>query len=113
MFLKPMKISRPLEMHKRCERCGQPFEPEAGFYYGAMFISYIFIAFISLSGVGLLVFVFNVSVNLSFGILLTFLAIIFFWNLRFARSLWIHLMVKYNPQAADDYIKNVSDPKTD
>jgi hypothetical protein len=27
---------------------------------------------------------------------LGFLTLIFFWNLRFSRSIWIHLMVKFD-----------------
>ena len=92
-----MNILHPLRMHKQCEVCGQRFEPEPGFYYGAMFISYIFIAFFSLGLVGLCVFYFKLSVDLSFLILFGFLAIMFLWNLRFSRSVWIHLMIKYNP----------------
>ncbi len=97
LFVKPMKLSNPLLMHKKCSECGQNFEPETGFYYGAMFISYIFIAFLSLLSVGLSVFVFKFPVEISFLTLILFLAAIFIWNLRFCRSLWIHLMIKNNP----------------
>ncbi|WP_158233421.1 DUF983 domain-containing protein [Reichenbachiella sp. 5M10] len=30
------------EMEKNCKVCHQAFEPEPGFYYGAMFVSYAF-----------------------------------------------------------------------
>lgn len=89
-------------MHVRCEVCGQRFEPETGFYYGAMFISYLFIALVSFVVVGFNIFVLGIQVELSFGILLLFLAIIYIWNLRFTRSLWIHLVIKYDPA----YVKN-------
>jgi uncharacterized protein (DUF983 family) len=87
-------------MNKKCPVCGQRFEPEPGFYYGAMFISYIFMGFISLGLTGLMVFYFNFSIELAFGILLAALALIFLWNLRFSRSIWIHLVVKYDPKTA-------------
>ena len=86
-------------MNKQCANCGQRFEPEPGFYYGAMFISYIFLAFFSLALVGLQVFFFKVSVDVAFGILIGVLALMFIWNLRFSRSIWIHLVVKYDPEA--------------
>ena len=89
-----MKLSNPLAMHKQCNHCGQRFEPEPGFYYGAMFISYIFLGFTSLGLVGTLVFGFGLSVEIGFAVLLVTLALIFFWNLRFARSIWIHLVIK-------------------
>ena len=94
-------------MFKRCEVCGQKFEPETGFYYGAMFISYLFIALISFIVVCFNIFVLGIQVEISFGILLLFLAVIYIWNLRFTRSLWIHLVIKYDPS----YDKIADTPK--
>src|SRR5688572_33491564 len=91
MFEKPLNLKQPLKMHKKCSVCGQRMEPEVGFYYGAMFISYVFIGLTSLLIVGILVFLFKISIEPAFGILLFFLALIFLWNLRFSRSLWIHI----------------------
>jgi len=88
-------------MQKRCNVCSQHFEPETGFYYGAMFISYLLIALISFIVVCFNIFVLGIQVEISFGILLIILAMIYFWNLRFCRSLWIHLVIKYDPS----YIK--------
>ena len=101
MFVSPITLKRPLQMHKKCDVCGQPFEPETGFYYGAMFISYLFVALLSFIIVCFNIFVLGIQVELSFVILLVFLAFIYIWNLRFTRSLWIHLVIKYNPGFAD------------
>jgi len=38
-------FSLPFEMIKRCEVCTQNFFPEPGYYYGAMFLSYIVFSF--------------------------------------------------------------------
>ncbi|MCS7086262.1 MAG: DUF983 domain-containing protein [Bacteroidia bacterium] len=38
------KISKHLEMHPQCSHCGFNFEPETGFYWGAMYISYMFVS---------------------------------------------------------------------
>ena len=100
MFEKPLGFKQPLKMNKQCSVCGQRMEPEVGFYYGAMFISYVFIGILSLSIVGALVFLWSVQIEIAFVILIVFLALIFFWNLRFSRSVWIHLIVKYNPAAS-------------
>ncbi|MDZ4747761.1 MAG: DUF983 domain-containing protein [Saprospiraceae bacterium] len=99
LFEAPMQFSKPLAMNKKCSVCGQKFEPEPGFYFGAMFISYIFLAFFSLGLTGLLVFYFHQSVDFSFLILLLILGVMFIWNLRFSRSIWIHLVVKYDSKA--------------
>lgn len=104
LFEHPMHFSRPLKMNKQCPQCGQKFEPELGFYYGAMFISYIFVGFFSLGLAGLLVFYFNLSIEVAFTILIGILAIMFLWNLRFSRSIWIHLLVKYDPDAISKYL---------
>ena len=99
-MFQPLELLHPLKMHKQCAVCGQRFEPEPGFYYGAMFISYIFIGFFSLALVGFCVFYFNMSVEYAFLILFAFLAVMFLWNLRFSRSIWIHLVIKYDPKTA-------------
>lgn len=83
-------------MHRHCSVCGQRMEPEVGFYYGAMFISYAFIGILSLLIVGIFVFFLKISVEYAFLILLGFLAIIFLWNLRFARSIWIHIIIRHD-----------------
>ena len=103
MFQSPFRFSQPLAMNKKCTACGQKFEPEPGFYYGAMFISYIFMGFFSLGLTGLLVFYFHFSIEAAFGVLFAALALIFFWNLRLSRSIWIHIIVKYNPGAIAAY----------
>ena len=52
LFIKPFEFTKPLNMPERCPVCHQKFEPEPGFYYGAMFLSYIFSAFFFLGIVG-------------------------------------------------------------
>lgn len=36
----PYHLSKLSKMHKNCCCCGQPTEPEPGFYFGAMYVSY-------------------------------------------------------------------------
>lgn len=45
----PYHLSKLSKMHKNCSCCGQPTEPETGFYFGAMYVSY---------GLGVLMFAF-------------------------------------------------------
>lgn len=41
IFKYPLKkITHFAEMHRNCPNCGSTFEPEPGFYFGAMFVSY-------------------------------------------------------------------------
>lgn len=43
MFVYPLsRITKFSEMNSQCSKCGAPFEPEPGFYYGSLFVSYAF-----------------------------------------------------------------------
>ena len=98
MFTRPFDIGNPLSMHANCSHCNQSFEPEPGYYYGAMFISYGISVFMLLPLALLLVFYFKVSVNAAMGIIILLGVLSFIRLLRFSRALWIHIMVKYNPK---------------
>ncbi len=98
MFTRPFDIGNPLSMYATCSHCNQSFEPEPGYYYGAMFISYGISVFMLLPLALLLVFYFKVSVNAAMGIIILLGVLSFIRLLRFSRALWIHIMVKYNPK---------------
>ncbi len=89
------EFNKPFEMYDRCPNCNENYMPELGFYYGAMFISYIFTGFFSLSLVGILRWVFDWTIGGAFGLLIFILAIFFVWIFRMARSVWINLNIKY------------------
>jgi uncharacterized protein (DUF983 family) len=42
MASNPYNIKRVHEMPESCSECGQSFEPEPGFYTGAMYVNYGF-----------------------------------------------------------------------
>lgn len=94
IFTEPFNMMKPLEMPEKCSECGQLTSPEPGFYYGAMFMSYIATGFLYLGIVAFCMLVLHLSVNQSFLILLAFVALTFFKTARLARSLWLHMMVK-------------------
>lgn len=103
MFLRgelfnPAKFS---VMNKNCSYCGQSFEPEPGYYFGAMFISYgINTALFISVWVGLYMFKEDYSLTL----LLTLLgvaAIIFLpFIYRISRSIWIAIFVRFAGESA-------------
>lgn len=90
-------FKRPFDMKKNCEVCGQDFEPEPGFYYGSMFISYIFMAFFCLSFTAFFRWVVGWSINASFLLLIGVCAVFFVYIFRLARAIWINLNVHYDP----------------
>ena len=97
LFKQPYSYENAYKMHDRCPQCSANFEPEPGFYFGAMFISYILTGWL-FTVIGLiLVFGFGWSVTAT--IITVGLLAILIHNLafRFSRSLWIHFFLKYDP----------------
>ena len=93
-------FKRPFDMYERCPKCNANFYPEPGFYYGAMFMSYIFSAFFCLGFVILLHWVLDVSLVGSFFWLMAVVGVFFVWWFRFSRAFWLNLIVGYRPEKA-------------
>lgn len=103
LFSQPFDLSKPLEMPYACIACGQRYEPEPGYYFGAMFVSYGLSCLLFLPLALLLNFFSPLSVN---GIMVTIMfigAIFFIRILRLSRSLWIHIMIGYDSKAERRY----------
>jgi uncharacterized protein (DUF983 family) len=90
------------KMPRECPNCKQSYEPEPGFYWGAMYVGYGLSAFYMLSTVGVLLLGFNLSVNLSFVISILGGIFIFPFVARISRSIWIHMNVGYNEKYANN-----------
>ena len=99
LFIQPFEFTKPLNMPEKCPICNQKFEPEPGFYYGAMFLSYIFSAFFFLGIIGVCLIVFKLSLNMSMLVVLLVAFSTYFFFLRMSRSIWINILVKYDPNA--------------
>lgn len=98
MFYTPtFSFKRSFDMKDRCDHCGLNYHPEPGFYYGAMFISYIFTGWFSIGFVAILHWVFDWSIAASFGMLIAVMVFFFVYTFRLARSIWININVKYDP----------------
>ncbi len=107
IFTEPLDFKNPLSMPARCQYCDLRTEPEPGFYYGALMVSYIVSSFMLLSITLLLVFYFGWSENAAFGLML-FLAVISYLKiLRGSRSMWLHLMVKHDPNMEDAALREI------
>jgi uncharacterized protein (DUF983 family) len=89
-------FKQPFDMHERCPVCNEDYFPEPGFYYGAMFISYIWTGFFCLAFVGFMIFVLGMTINASFLALVLFMALIFVWIFRVSRAIWINVLVHYD-----------------
>jgi uncharacterized protein (DUF983 family) len=86
---------KPFDMEDKCDHCGQDFRPEPGFYYGAMFLSYIMTGWFCLAVVAVVHWVFKIALIPSFIILIAITGVLFVWFFRISRSIWIHINVKY------------------
>lgn len=84
------------DMHENCPCCGQPFEPEPGYYYGAMYVSFAFNVAIFLVSLFILYqFVEEITIGMMIGVVAVvvvgLLPVIFRWS----RALWINIFVRY------------------
>ncbi len=92
-----LEFKGSFDMAERCSVCQQNYMPEPGFYFGAMFISYIIMGWFCLGFVGFCMLVLEMSVNTSFVWLIIICAIMFVWIFRISRSIWINMNIKYDP----------------
>lgn len=101
MFKTPtFSFSKPFEMHKHCPKCGVDLEPEPGFYFGAMFISYGITVWPTLGLMAIFRWGLKWSLFASFGMTLVITAILFVYIFRVSRSMYLNMMVKYKPARA-------------
>ena len=90
--------SKSFYMPDSCPVCEQNYMPEPGFYYGAMFLSYILTGTFSIIFMFIVHWYFGLTLMTSFGILVLVLGLFFVFVFRIARSLWINIMVSYDPE---------------
>jgi len=107
IFTHPIDLFNPLKMPHACEHCGQKTEPEPGFYFGAMMMSYIISTFLFLPICLLLVFYFGWTFQ-STMFFLVFISIVSYLKiLRGSRSLWLHMMIKHNPKTEKEVLQRI------
>ncbi len=91
----PYNLKKFDKMHKNCPMCGEDFERETGYYYGAMYASYgltvLFGIIVFLVMCGIFHFE-TMTFLITFVILQVLLMPIFY---RISRLSWINLFVKY------------------
>lgn len=75
-------------MHEKCDVCGLPFQPQPGYYLGAIYINYGLTALlVSVTFVSLFLG-FDVSPDVLLWPLVAFCLVFPLWFFRYARSLW-------------------------
>ena len=94
---------RSFDMHKRCPKCDLNYFPEPGYYYGAMFISYIWTGWFCLLFVAFFHWWLGYSQRVAFSLLTLFIVTNFVYIFRISRMMWINLHVRYNPTAIEKF----------
>lgn len=95
-------FKKSFEMYQHCPKCELDYFPEPGFYYGSMFISYIWTGWMSLLIVAILNWWLGFSQTTAFVVLFFFLLVNFVYIFRISRLMWLNMHVKYDP----DILKN-------
>ncbi|MCR9063018.1 MAG: DUF983 domain-containing protein [Cytophagales bacterium] len=96
----PYKKGEMMEMHSHCEHCGLRYEREAGFFYGAMYVSYMLNIALFVNAV-LIWYLFvedlvDWRIYIGAYVLITILLVPLIY--RFSRSIWLYMMIKYEPE---------------
>jgi hypothetical protein len=90
-------------MHPTCPHCKQSFDPEPGFYFGSMFVSYgINTALFLISWVVLLLIYPDYTLTLLLGILTAVVILSLPLSFRLSRSIWLALFVRFDPNAGNN-----------
>ncbi len=92
---KTLTFQKSFDMYNNCPVCNQKYVLETGFYYGAMFISYILSSFYLLGFYALLKFGFGLSLQVALFIDVLSIFLLFVYLFRVSRSIWIHFFVAY------------------
>ena len=94
----PYKLNRIFDMVDKCEHCGQTYQLEPGFFFGAMFVNYGLTV-----GIGIAVFLAMRILGGEWalhgyliGIILAIVALAPL-TFRLGRSIWINFFIKYDP----------------
>lgn len=101
-------FKKSFDMPSHCPNCGNDYAPEPGYYYGAMFISYIFTGFFCLGFVMLLHWVIGWSLNASFIALIIVSAVFFVYVFRLSRAIYINIDQHYDPKYSKGAMNRVS-----
>ena len=87
-----------MKMHARCSVCDENFDPEPGYYFGAMYVSYAINVAIMVA-VWVACEILYPEINIWWVVLLTVLGglVLTPVTFRWSRLGWINMFVKYQP----------------
>jgi uncharacterized protein (DUF983 family) len=95
----PYNLSKIADMPHSCEKCGLDYQPEPGFYIGAMYVNYGFTVVLTAVTYVVLEIILGVSAWAFFSIYLTILILIGPLLFRYSRVIYLYLFVRYDKEA--------------
>lgn len=95
----PYHLRKLGAMKKECPCCGQAYEPEVGFYYGAMYASYGLGVAQAIPLLVILWPVLRLDSWVIFSALIGSLILLWPLNFRMARNLWLNIFVGFDEDA--------------
>lgn len=87
------------KMHPNCTKCNQNFVMEPGFFYGAMYVSYVLAVAESIATYIICQFFFSETFDMRIlpfiiGVIIILSPI----NYKFSRALWLYMFIKKQPK---------------
>lgn len=104
----PYHLSKLGQMRTSCECCGQVYEPETGFYYGAMYVSYAVSIILIFIPAAILYFGFNADFPVLLATVLGIYILSFPLVFRWSRNIWLNIFVRFDPEAHRQAIRQAS-----
>lgn len=101
----PYHLSKLGKMNKSCDCCGQKYEPETGFYYGAMYVSYGLSILLMFIPAGIMNFVFDASFTVQIATIIGIYIFTFPLLFRWSRNIWLSMFVRFDPDLSDKLAK--------
>ncbi len=106
----PYHLRKLDKMNKNCACCGQSFEPEVGFYYGAMYVSYA-LSILAMFIPGTILYVlFDVEFPIVMGVVLAIYVFCFPIFFRWSRNIWLNIFVRFDPEAHEKAVGSCGTP---
>lgn len=102
LYFKPLSFKTAFKMKEKCNICQLKYTPEPGFYYGAMFISYIITAWTFIIIAGLSMYLLDFNVDQALITVVIFAAIFYVFFFRLGRAIWLAINVKYLPDTQNE-----------
>ena len=96
VYQNPYNLKQFHLMHKNCEKCGECFEPEPGFYTGAMYINYGFAVLLTAITYLILEIGLKVSAVVFFSLYISIIVAATPLLFRYSRAIFLYMVVRYD-----------------